>query len=189
MGKFISDSFLKEMITVVLFGFVVLKLELFTFGQVVNGIFLVGIIYVLAKLFRGFKNQKAVLFDFGGVVAEGDYFTEPMRIRKGIPQLVNSLKKKNYKIALLTNQNAEVADFLSKRYGLNRLFSEQIVSGKVGIKKPDKAIYSYALNRLKVRPKDTFFIDDSEENVLGARKLGIKGIRFQSVEQVAKSVF
>ena len=191
MVKIFSDSFLKEMMYIVLFSAVVLKLGIFNLAETVNVAIFAALIYLLVKSARVLfhRRQKAVLFDFGGVVAQGDYFTQTLKIRKGIPELVKNLKKKNYKVALLTNQNAEVHDFLSKKYGLDRLFSEQIVSGKVGIKKPDPRIYEHALRKLNVQPKDTFFIDDKAENVVGAKRVGIKGIKFQSVGQVAKSIY
>lgn len=179
-----------SLIYIVLTGFLILKLEIASLETIVHwAIFLTLAFALLKGTSNSFlKGQKAVLFDFGGVVAEGDYFTEKMRIRKGIPELVNSLKKKNFKVALLTNQNAEVHEFLRKRYGLDKLFKEQIVSGYVGTKKPGQRIYAHALQKLRVNPKNTFFVDDQIENVLGAKKAGMNAIHFQSVAQTAKSI-
>jgi len=143
--------------------------------------------YILLKSFSK-TTRKAVLFDFGGVVGEGDYYTDPIKIRKGIPGLVKNLRAKNYAVALLTNQNAEVQDYLDKKHGLDKLFPIRIVSGKIGIKKPDPRIYKYAMQKLGSKPENTYFVDDQIENVLGAKKLGIKGIQFKSVQQVSGSI-
>ncbi len=132
--------------------------------------------------------SKAVLFDFGGVVSDGDYYTEPIRVRKGIPELIANLKSKDYKVALLTNQNGDVADFLDQKLGLDKLFPVRIASGKIGVKKPDPKIYEYALKKMGSAPQRTFMIDDQLENLTGAKKAGVNGIHFQNVEQVAKQI-
>lgn len=142
-------------------------------------------IYALKMLF---SPRKAVLLDFGGVVSEGDYYTEPIRIRKEMPAFISSLKSRNYRVALLSNQNSAVADFLSKKYGLDRLFHAQIISGKVGVKKPDRRIYEHALSVMGVKPHNAYFVDDHAENVEGAKKLGMNAIQFRSMKQLSGAI-
>jgi HAD superfamily hydrolase (TIGR01662 family) len=186
--KFFGVTFNKLILTVIA-AFLLLRLDFFQASQVILFGWLLAAVFVISKIARYASPKKAVLFDFGGVVADGDYFTQPLSIRKGMPELVNSLKRKNYKVALLTNQNAEVADFLSKRFALDSMFSTQIVSGKVGIKKPDPRIYSHALKRINVKPENAVFVDDKVENLIGANKAGIRGVKFESVPQTAKGIF
>lgn len=48
-----------------------------------------------------------------------------------------------------------------------------VVSAAVGVRKPAPEIFEYALERYGATAADTLFVDDSAENVAGARALGI----------------
>lgn len=48
--------------------------------------------------------------------------------------------------------------------------------------KPDDRIYTLACDRLGVSPIESVFIDDIHANVEAARRLGMKGIVFNSVD-------
>ena len=50
---------------------------------------------------------------------------------------------------------------------------KQIISGAVGLKKPDKAIFDLAKKQMKLSGKKTYYVGDSFENdVLGAKNAG-----------------
>jgi HAD superfamily hydrolase (TIGR01509 family) len=49
----------------------------------------------------------------------------------------------------------------------------------LGLRKPDLAIYRRALDILGRPAERILFIDDREENVAGAVRAGMKGIRFE----------
>ena len=56
-------------------------------------------------------------------------------------------------------------------------------SGKYrGIAKPDPEIYKLLLSRYDLKAEECVFIDDTEENVLSAKKLGFAGIVFTGYE-------
>jgi epoxide hydrolase-like predicted phosphatase len=55
-------------------------------------------------------------------------------------------------------------------------FDVQIVSGEVGLRKPDRAIYELALERLETEPTRTAFVDDLPHNVEAAEELGVFGV-------------
>ena len=54
--------------------------------------------------------------------------------------------------------------------------------------KPDPAIYRLLLSRYGLIPQESVFIDDLPVNVEAARALGIRGIVFQSTEQVEREL-
>jgi FMN phosphatase YigB (HAD superfamily) len=54
--------------------------------------------------------------------------------------------------------------------------------------KPDAAIYEHTLRGLGVKPEETLFVDDREINVQAARELGIRAVRFQSIEQLREEL-
>ena len=67
---------------------------------------------------------------------------------------------------------------------LGDCFDVTIVSGLVGMMKPDPAIYHLTLQRLGVAPHEAVFVDDMPENVRGATAVGMHAIRFTTRETV-----
>ena len=60
----------------------------------------------------------------------------------------------------------------------------RLISCELGIRKPDPEAYRRALDRFGVRAEDTFFTDDSFENIAGARSIGIHAHHFTTVESL-----
>lgn len=56
------------------------------------------------------------------------------------------------------------------------LFDETVISGDVGMHKPQPEIYLLACERLGVDPADCVFVDDLRENVEGAEAVGMTGL-------------
>lgn len=81
-------------------------------------------------------------------------------------------------LCLLSNDVAEWSEFLTEYHGMNPYFKEKIVSGTVQLRKPDKAIFEYALEKLQCDPGDCIFVDNSVKNLRIAAELGIKTILF-----------
>ena len=63
--------------------------------------------------------------------------------------------------------------------GYYDLFDAVYASNKMGMSKPHQDFYRYILSSEGVKPEDVVFIDDSEENVISAEKLGIHTIWFK----------
>lgn len=61
---------------------------------------------------------------------------------------------------------------------LNSYFKDKIVSGEVHMRKPDKEIFTYTLERLGCDAKQCIFVDNSVSNLLVAEELGIQTILF-----------
>ncbi|MGB2895998.1 MAG: HAD family phosphatase [Anaerolineales bacterium] len=83
------------------------------------------------------------------------------------------------KMGLLSNGWPSTRRFLDELWHIAGIFDDMIISAEVGLAKPDRRIYQLALDRLGADAEHTIFIDDFDENVRGARELGIHGIHFQ----------
>jgi putative hydrolase of the HAD superfamily len=59
---------------------------------------------------------------------------------------------------------------------LDGLFDVAIISGEVGLHKPQPEIYRLAAERLGVEPRACVFVDDLRENVHGAERVGMTAI-------------
>ena len=56
------------------------------------------------------------------------------------------------------------------------LFDATVISGDVGLHKPQSEIYLLACERLGVDPADSVFVDDLRENVAGAEAVGMAAV-------------
>lgn len=55
-------------------------------------------------------------------------------------------------------------------------FDVRVISGEVGLRKPDPAIFALALERLDVPAERCAFVDDLDRNVAAAERLGMAGV-------------
>ena len=69
---------------------------------------------------------------------------------------------------------------LSNSWGMNYpadlfdgMFDALVISGEVGMRKPDREIYEYALRAIDLPASECVFIDDLLPNVIAAREVGI----------------
>ena len=61
-------------------------------------------------------------------------------------------------------------------FDLNALADVVVISSEVGIRKPSRRIYAIACERLGVTPEQAIMIDDLQQNLDGAARLGIAGV-------------
>lgn len=90
----------------------------------------------------------------------------------------NELKPK-YKIGLLSNAGPGVVEDRIPPE-LRRLFDAVVVSGEVGMLKPDPRIFRLALERLEVLPEQAVFTDDHSPYLVGAEELGMRTILYKN---------
>ena len=58
----------------------------------------------------------------------------------------------------------------------DEMFDIVVISGEVGIRKPDPAIFDLAARRLGVPANQCLFIDDLDKNIIAAEEAGMTGI-------------
>ncbi len=95
-----------------------------------------------------------------------------------IEENVSLLKdlKNNYRLFGLTNWSAETFPLIFDQYPFFKEFDEIIVSGSEKTVKPDEKIYTILLNRYGLKASESLFIDDNQENINAANKLGFETI-------------
>jgi putative hydrolase of the HAD superfamily len=62
------------------------------------------------------------------------------------------------------------------------LFDHVVISGDVGSRKPSRKIYWHAANVAEVAPERCVMVDDLEQNLVGARRAGIRGVLHRSAD-------
>lgn len=115
---------------------------------------------------------------------EWDYAYEKIaKTDKNVKKIINQLSKK-YKVVLLTNISRSRYEVAKERF-LKGVNSEHtFASCYLKLRKPDPRIYRVVLKAMKVKPSEAIFIDNEKDNVYGARKVGIKSIRFLNSKQL-----
>mgnify|MGYP000144327550 FL=1 len=68
------------------------------------------------------------------------------------------------------------------------LFDDTVISGDVGLHKPQPEIYLLACERLGVAPAESVFVDDLRENIEGAEAVGMTGILHRDSGQTVARV-
>jgi epoxide hydrolase-like predicted phosphatase len=69
------------------------------------------------------------------------------------------------------------------REGWDELFDAVVISGEVGMRKPERRIYAHTAAAIGLPPAQCVFVDDLAVNVRGAVDAGMVGIRHVSAEQ------
>ncbi len=83
-------------------------------------------------------------------------------------------------VALLTNNLAEFNDGWRSLLPVDELFAEVVDSSRVGMRKPDPAIYHLTQERLGVEdPASVLFLDDAEGNIVAARDVGWRAVHVE----------
>jgi len=101
--------------------------------------------------------------------------------------LINRLKGKGYKVYALSNTILPHSEVIEKR-GWYGLFEKAFLSHETGLRKPDLAVYKHVLSELGIKPEESIFIDDLEENLVPARSLGMRAVLAESPEQIAQDI-
>jgi glucose-1-phosphatase len=91
---------------------------------------------------------------------------------------------KRYCLAVLSNTDPIHVAELEKRFDFFRFFKHRIYSCVVGASKPSPLIFRAALQACKTTADNAIYIDDIPVYVEAARQLGMRGIVFQSPEQL-----
>ncbi len=99
-------------------------------------------------------------------------------------KILEELHSAGYPLYALTNWSAETFDIARERYGFLSLFRKIIVSGEVGLIKPEPAIYELLVERTGIDPSRAVFIDDREENARAAEKIGFLGVTYEGPSQL-----
>jgi 2-haloacid dehalogenase len=127
-----------------------------------------------AWLLKADHPEKSHLID-----AFGDRFDEMMSgAIEGSVAILGELRARGVKLFGLTNWSAETYPMALRRFDFLRWFGGVLVSGEVGVIKPDPRIYRLLFERFAIRPQDAVYIDDNPRNAAAATALGMHGIHF-----------
>lgn len=92
--------------------------------------------------------------------------------------LVRELRTGGLRTALLSNSWGGQADGYPRDV-LDELFDVAVISGEVGMRKPEERIFTLATDQLGLAPAECVFVDDVEGNITAAKALGFAVVHHQ----------
>lgn len=117
---------------------------------------------------------RGLVLDWGGVLSDGPD-------GRRMTDLVGRARAAGLRTALLSN--AARGEYSLD--GFDELFDAVVLSGDVGLSKPDERIYRLTVERLGLRPAQCVFVDDLRGNVVGAATAGLVGVHHVSYATTA----
>lgn len=103
-----------------------------------------------------------------------DEYLAKHALKPGVVKFLRSLRDREVRVACFTNDSAAWARKLRQRHSLDTLVDPWVVSGAVGVRKPDQAIFE-VLRRVTGQPPANILIVDDQLDILdAARKLGYR---------------
>ncbi len=102
--------------------------------------------------------------------------SERTKLFFGIDELLRTLKKENFLLAILTNKPQFTTDKVYEKH-LKQYGFDMVVGSGNGVKcKPDKTAAVNIMEKLDCTPKNTFLIGDGETDVLTALNAAVRGV-------------
>lgn len=100
-------------------------------------------------------------------------------VEESMVGLVRHAKTAGLRTALLSNSWGNAYP----RSGWDRLFDAVVISGEVGMRKPEPRIFEHTLGLLSLRPDQAVMVDDLPPNVAGARQVGMVAVLHETYPQ------
>jgi putative hydrolase of the HAD superfamily len=88
--------------------------------------------------------------------------------------LIRQLRASGLRTSLLSNSWGARDGYPRHLFG--ELFDDVVISGEVGMRKPEERIFALAVTRLGLSPAECVFVDDVEPNIAAAQALGFVAV-------------
>ena len=95
----------------------------------------------------------------------------------GALDTLRRLRQDGFRLALITNGNAQEQRAKVERAELEPLFEFVLIAGECGVSKPDQRVFRHTLEQMNVLPAETWMVGDNLlGDVGGAQAVGIYGV-------------
>ena len=93
-----------------------------------------------------------------------------------VPEVLKTLKKKNLKLAILSNGTPSLLNQLVESNNLENIFSDIFSIEEVGIYKPDSKVYDMPIKKYQIKKEEVVFLSSNTWDVSGAGNYGYNSI-------------
>ena len=132
------------------------------------------------------------------VIKDAGWSINPDELKRGIREnfkeiagtreILNDLKASGFKLGILSIHGKEWVEYILKKFDLGSVFDAMSYSYQVGISKPDPQSYQIIMQELGSKPEECLFIDDTQQNISAAKRLGMHAILFVNAQQLREDM-
>ena len=123
----------------------------------------------LDKSIKAFKIDNSMRNELLDLYKKLSTFTE-------VKVVLNSLKKKNYKLAILSNGTPALLNKLVSSNNLTDIFDDIFSIEEVGIYKPDSKVYDLPVKKYQIKKDEVAFLSSNTWDVSGGGNYGYNSI-------------
>jgi len=109
----------------------------------------------------------------------GLIYASQIQLFPGALNFLESLKKRNLKVAVVTSSTRDLVDRVFSRLSLKNLFDEVFTSDLVERGKPNPDLYLLALEKLKLKADEAIAIEDSASGLKAAQSAHLYTLFFK----------
>ena len=113
--------------------------------------------------------------------SENDYLSLHS-LNPGVLELLAFAKENKAPVWCLSNDVGRWSYKLRNNLGIEEYLAGSVISGDVGVRKPDRRIYEILVAHSGYKIDDLLFVDDREKNVIAARDMGIETVLYKPEE-------
>ncbi len=110
------------------------------------------------------------------------------RPNSNMAQLAYRLHRAGIELAILSNMPTDIKIYLENNCDWLPEFVHRTYSCDLKFAKPDPRIYEHSVNKMARHEERIVFIDDRQENIDAARKIGINSLLFSGFERLVEDL-
>ena len=95
---------------------------------------------------------------------------------KEVPEVLKSLKEKDFKLAILSNGTPSLLDELVKSNNLENMFNDIFSIEEVGVYKPESKVYDLPIKKYQIQTNEVAFLSANTWDVSGGGNYGYNSI-------------
>jgi len=111
----------------------------------------------------------------------GEMFADLAIYEYSMTSLITRARAAGIRTGLLSNSWGNEYD----RSDWHEMFDAVVISGEVGMRKPEPGIFELALKRIGLPAEECVFIDDMAHNIVAAEQAGLVGIVHRTFDETA----
>lgn len=104
------------------------------------------------------------------------HFEELITIFPGIPELVKELKRRGFRLGIVTSRLRRTTMQALEYFGLDQYFDYVLTADDTDKHKPDPTPVLMTLEKLQAKPDEAIMVGDSIFDILSARNAGVKSV-------------
>lgn len=108
--------------------------------------------------------------------------------KPGALEILDYLKKQNYKLALATSASKNKLEMQLKIHNLKNIFDQIVCADDVTKSKPDPEIFLIAAQKLRVNPEECIVIEDSPAGIKAAHNANITSFHVEDLVKANEEI-